>query len=86
VPHTRNFLKDDDNLAFCGKSLLDAMKRVGMLTDDKREYLDLPRPTQAVSADGTYTTVIEIQRLAFVTAPTTAKPRRVKAATTGGLL
>lgn len=84
VPHARNFMRDDDNLAFCGKSLLDAMKRVGMLSDDKREWLELPRPTQAVSPDRTYTTVIEIQRLAFV-APSTRKARRGEAAP-GGLL
>jgi hypothetical protein len=85
VPHARNFLKDDDNLAFCGKSLLDAMKRVGMLSDDKREWLELTRPTQAVSPAGTYTTVIEIQRLAYVTAPAKRRERRVEAAM-GGLL
>jgi hypothetical protein len=63
VPSTRNFIKDDDNLAYAGKHLFDAMKRVGLIFEDKREWLDAPRPTQAVSPDGTYTTVIEITRL-----------------------
>jgi len=85
VPHARNFLKDDDNLAFCGKSLLDAMKRVGMLSDDKREWLELPRPMQAVSPLGIYTTVIEIQRLAYVTAPAKRTARREQVAP-GGLV
>jgi hypothetical protein len=85
VPSARNFVKDEDNRAYLGKSLFDAMKRVGMLTDDKRELLDAPIPTQAVSPDGTYTTVIEIQRLAFVTAPAKRTARRGEAAP-GGLL
>lgn len=84
VPHSRNLLRDDDNLRYVGKSLMDAMKHAGLLSDDKREYLDHPGPTQAVSTDGTYTTVIEIQRLEFV-APVQRKTRRAKAAA-GGLL
>ncbi len=84
VPHKRNFLKDDDNRRYCGKSLMDAMKHAGLLSDDKREYLDHPEPTQAVSPDGTYTTVIEIQRLEFM-APVQRKSRRAPAAA-GGLL
>lgn len=83
VPHTRNFVRDEDNLRFCGKPLFDAMKRVGMLTDDRRELLDAPAPTQVVSPEG-YVTVIEIQRLAFV-APVPPKSRRAPAAA-GGLL
>lgn len=85
VPHTRNYVKDDDNLAFCGKPLFDAMKRVGMLSDDKRELLDAPRPVQAVSADGAYLTVIELQRLAYVALPTSATKTRRAAAGAGEL-
>lgn len=83
VPHKRNLMRDDDNVRYVGKSLLDAMKRVGMISDDRRELTELPVPTQAVSPEGKYTTVIEIQRLGFVEMPTKAKKRRAPAA--GGL-
>lgn len=80
VPSLRNFIKDDDNLAFAIKPLCDALKRVGLIYEDKREYLDAPRPSQAVSPDGIYTTVIEIQRLGV--GPATHAP----ATPAGGLL
>lgn len=86
VPSVRNFVKDEDNLAFSGKHLFDAMKRVGMISDDTRELLDAPRPTQVVSADGAYLTVIELQRLAYVApSPSTSTKRRATAAGAGDL-
>jgi hypothetical protein len=69
VPSTRNFIRDDDNLAFVGKPLFDAMKRIGLLYEDKREYLDAARPTQAVSPEKIYTTVIEIQTVPMTVTP-----------------
>lgn len=61
VPSKRNFIKDDDNLAFSCKPLLDALKRIGLIHDDSREWIDRPMPTQEVSSDGKWRTVIEIE-------------------------
>lgn len=85
VPSSRNFIKDDDNLSYSLKHLCDAMKRVGLLYDDRREYLDAPRPTQAVSPDRVYTTVIEIQRLGVGPAARIT-PAAIDIAAQGGLL
>jgi hypothetical protein len=61
VPSGRNFIRDDDNLRFCVKPLLDAMKRLGYIKNDSRKWLDHPTPTQHVSADGKDWTVVVIE-------------------------
>jgi hypothetical protein len=58
VPSGRNFIRDDDNLRFCVKPLLDALKRQGYIKNDSRKWLDHPTPTQHVSADGHDWTVV----------------------------
>lgn len=62
VPSTRHFIRDDDNLAFSVKPLFDAMKRVGMITDDKREFLRAAPTVQRVASDGAMHTAIELKR------------------------
>ena len=61
VPSMRNFIRDDDNLRFAVKPLLDALKRQGYIKNDSRKWLEHPTPTQHVSADGKDYTVITIQ-------------------------
>ena len=61
VPSARNFIRDDDNLRFSVKPLLDALKRQGYIKNDSRKWLDHPTPTQHVSADGKDYTVITIE-------------------------
>ena len=61
VPHWRNFIRDDDNLRFAVKPLLDALKRQGYIKNDSRKWLDHPTPTQHVSADGKDYTVVIIE-------------------------
>lgn len=61
VPSGRNFIRDDDNLRFSVKPLLDALKRLGYIKNDSRNWLDLPTPTQSVSRDGKHYTVITIE-------------------------
>lgn len=61
VPSQRNFIRDDDNLRFSVKPLLDALKRQGYIKNDSRKWLDHPTPTQHVSADGKDYTVITIE-------------------------
>ena len=60
VPSARNFIRDDDNLRFAVKPLLDALKRQGYIKNDSRKWLEHPTPTQHVSADGKDYTVIRI--------------------------
>ena len=40
VASSREFIRDDDNLAFSRKGPSDALKRVGLLKDDRREWLE----------------------------------------------
>lgn len=61
VPSARNFIRDDDNLRFAVKPLLDALKRQGYIKNDSRKWLEHPTPTQHVSTDGKDWTVITIQ-------------------------
>ncbi len=61
VPSARNFIKDDDNLRFATKPLNDALKRLGLIHDDSRKWLEQACPTQEVSSDGQYHTRIEIE-------------------------
>jgi hypothetical protein len=61
VPSARNFIRDDDNLRFSVKPLLDALKRQGYIKNDSRKWLEQPTPTQHVSADGKDWTVVRIE-------------------------
>ena len=61
VPSSRNFIRDDDNLRFAVKPLLDALKRQGYIKNDSRKWLEHPTPTQHVSEDGKDYTVIRIE-------------------------
>lgn len=61
VPSARNFIRDDDNLRFSVKPLLDALKRQGYIKNDSRKWLEHPTPTQHVSADGKDWTVITME-------------------------
>lgn len=61
VPSGRNFIRDDDNLRFCVKPLLDALKRQGYIKNDSRKWLDHPTPTQHISSDGKDWTVVRIE-------------------------
>jgi hypothetical protein len=60
VPSRRNFIRDDDNLRFSCKPLLDALKRAGYIKDDSRTWIELPTPLQALAADGGYWTVVTL--------------------------
>lgn len=60
VPSGRNFIRDDDNLRFSVKPLLDALKRQGYIKNDSRKWLEHPTPTQHISADGKDWTVVRI--------------------------
>jgi hypothetical protein len=48
----REYIRDDDNLAFSPKPLYDALKRVGLIYDDRRTWLRTAPVTQQVSRDG----------------------------------
>ena len=61
VPSARNFIRDDDNLRFSVKPLLDALKRQGYIKNDSRKWLEHPMPTQHVSEDGKDYTVVRIE-------------------------
>lgn len=61
VPSARNFIKDDDNLRFATKPLNDALKRLGLIHDDSRKWLEQVLPTQEVSGDKQYATRIQIE-------------------------
>jgi hypothetical protein len=62
-PSGRNFIRDDDNLRFAVKPLNDALKRLGLIRDDSRKWLEQPIPTQEVATDGRWRTVIQIDPL-----------------------
>lgn len=61
TPTARNFLKDDDNLVYAAKPLLDALKQLGLIVDDDRRWLERCGPYQGVSEDGEYWTRIRIE-------------------------
>lgn len=65
VASSREFIKDDDNLAFSRKQASDAMKHLGLLKDDRREWLDALPIYQDVAPHGRALTV-------FMLWPTTA--------------
>ena len=60
VASSREFIRDDDNLASSRKCLTDAMKRVGLLKEDRREWLDAgpDQVLQDVSISGHALTVV----------------------------
>jgi hypothetical protein len=66
VPSARNFIRDDDNLRFAVKPLLDALKRQGYIRNDSRKWLEHPTPTQSVSPDGKDWTIVTIEPVADV--------------------
>lgn len=57
VASSREFIKDDDNLAFSRKQASDAMKHLGLLKDDRREWLDALPIYQDVAPHGRALTV-----------------------------
>ena len=57
VPSTREFIKDDDNLAFSRKQSTDAMKHLRLVKDDRREWLDALPIYQDVASNGRALTV-----------------------------
>jgi hypothetical protein len=60
VPKKANFIRDDDNLTFAVKSLLDALKAHCVIYEDSREWLTRPLPIQRVSEDGQYRTIVDV--------------------------
>lgn len=60
VPSARHFIRDDDNLTYSVKPVLDALTACGLIYDDSREWLDRPLPTQR-AVPGTTATVLTIQ-------------------------
>lgn len=61
VPNVNHFIRDDDNLRFSVKPLLDALKRQGLIVDDSREHIELTMPEQKVSVDGQHWTEIRLE-------------------------
>lgn len=57
VPSSREFIRDDDNLAFSRKQVSDAMKHVGLLKEDRREWLEALTIHQDVTPNGKSLTV-----------------------------
>jgi hypothetical protein len=60
VPSRQNFIRDEDNLRFTTKPLNDALKRMGLIYQDSRRWLEQPMPEQRVSGDGQDWTEITI--------------------------
>jgi Holliday junction resolvase RusA-like endonuclease len=61
VPSARNFIRDDDNLRFATKPLNDALKRLGLIKNDSRNWLEQPMPEQVVSVVKGYGTRLVIE-------------------------
>lgn len=76
VASRREFMQDDDNLKFALKPVNDALKRLGLLFQDSRKWLEQPPVDQQVSPDGRPYTIIRIERLSEATsaAPSAAIP------------
>ena len=60
VPSAAALIRDVDNLAFSAKHLVDALRDVKLIVDDTPAWADRPLPTQAVSADRTWWTIVEV--------------------------
>lgn len=52
TPSTRNFLKDDDNCAMALKPIVDAIKRLGLIRQDSKDWTRLTPLRQEVSPLG----------------------------------
>jgi hypothetical protein len=61
VASKREFIKDDDNLRFTVKPINDALRRLGLIEDDRRELLEQPLPEQRVSTDRSARTIVRIE-------------------------
>ncbi len=72
VPSARNFIRDDDNLRFSVKPLLDALKRQGYIKNDSRKWIEHPTPTQHVTTNGEYRTVVILEPLGAFAEPESA--------------
>lgn len=62
VATRRQFIRDDENLHFAVKPLNDALKRLGLLYDDSRTWLEQPPVEQQVSPDGQARTIVRLER------------------------
>jgi hypothetical protein len=60
VPSARHFIRDEDNLRFTVKPLLDALKRQRWIVDDARTWLELGDVTQHVATDGKDWTIVKV--------------------------
>lgn len=63
VPSNRNFIRDEENLRFSTKPVNDALKRLGLIYDDSRRWLDQPLPAELVAPDRRDLTIIRIERI-----------------------
>lgn len=63
VKSFRSFIRDEDNLRFAVKPINDALKRVGLIYEDSRAWLEQPELEQRVADDGVERTVVRIERL-----------------------
>lgn len=71
-PSRRNFTRDDDHTPMAQKPLLDAIKRLGFIRQDSRNWIELKPLAQEVSPDGKWWTAIEITVPAEAHLPSTA--------------
>lgn len=58
VVSAREYIRDDDNLAFAPKPLYDALKRARVIHDDRRGWLSMGPVQQRVAPDGRPRTVV----------------------------
>lgn len=72
VPSARNFIRDDDNLRFAVKPLNDALKRLGLIYQDARAWLEQSMPEQRVSEDGYDWTIVTVTPVEAVKQANTA--------------
>lgn len=63
VATRRQFIRDDENLHYTLKPVNDALKRLGLLYDDSRTWLEQPPVEQQVSPDGVARTIVRIERV-----------------------
>jgi hypothetical protein len=69
VRSAREFIKDDDNLAFSIKHANDSMKRIRLVKDDNRTWLQVSLPIQDVSPIDTPVTVFVLRPAAAAGLP-----------------
>jgi hypothetical protein len=63
APNRRRFIRDDDNLPFAAKPVLDALKHLALIRDDSRKWIDYVPVMQALSDDGTFWTSIVVEAI-----------------------